>query len=238
MKSMKSRVQSCRTPLMLTVILLLVGVLAISASSPAYAKSKKKKKKTKYTYEVTLAHAKNDEKGRFSWASYGAKPGDQRGNEVAMDSYYSYSGWTYVARPKSAAAAKIIAKQAIKGCKNNKIGYGKDGLQLYDEAEKVGFQLNKIKVKVHTDCYQFIHTCCAAAGITASPIYLTLEMDYEEWYEDDDGPPQFSDQVFTIYRDKAHRKQAKMLKVGDILVRQGKKQHAAIVCKIKKKKVK
>ena len=179
MKSTRNRVQSCRWPVFLTVVLLLVAAIAVSASSPVYAKSKKKKKKAKVTYQVTLAHAKNDEKGRFSSASYGAKPGDQKGNEVAMDSYFSYSGWTYVARPKNPAAAKIIAQQAINGCKNNNIGYGKDGIQLYDAAEMVNFQLNNIQVKVHTDCYQFVHTCCAAAGITASPIFLDVEGDTE-----------------------------------------------------------
>ena len=204
-------------------MMVLAAMTAVLAAGPAWAKKKK------VTYQVTLAHAKNDERGRASYDSYGAKPGDQKGNEVAMDSYFSYSGWTYVARPKNAAAAKAIAKQAINGCKNNKIGYGKDGLQLYDAAEEVGFKLKNIKKKCHTDCFQFVATCCAAAGLHTDPIYAGREEDYKE-EEDFDNP--YTE--FIIFRDKAHRRTASLLKVGDILVREG-RNHAAIVCKIKKK---
>lgn len=240
MKRIKSRmgVLSCRRPAFFAMLMLFSAVIAISTAGPAYAK---KKKKAKYRYTVTIAHAKNDEKGRSSSRSWGSKAGDQK-REVSMDPLGYYNHWSYVARPKSRDAAKIIAKQAIAGCKNKKIGYGKDEPSLYDEAEKVNFNLKKIKKGVYTDCFMFVHTCCAAAGIFASPINLDdpakaeeMKALYAEWGEE---PPQYSYDVFTVLKDKAHRKKIKPenLKVGDILVRKNPK-HAAIVCKVKKKKI-
>lgn len=242
MKRIRNRMGalSFRRPAFFAMLMLFSAVIAISTAGPVYAK----KKKVKYKYTVTLAHAKNDEKGRSSSNSVGAKPGDQTKREVSMDSLGYYGGWSWVARPKSSKAAKIIAQQAIAGCKNNKIGYGKGEPSLATEAELVKYNLKKIDKKVNTDCFMFVHTCCAAAGIEASPIHLDDPAQaeeekayYAEWGEE---PPQHSYDVFTILKDKAHRNRIKPenLKVGDILVKMKKKsRHAAIVCKIKKKKI-
>lgn len=235
------RKAALRRPFLFVTVLLLVSVILACNAGPVYAKSKKKKK-TKYKYTVTLAHAKNDERGKGSWASVGSKPGDQTKKEVCMEPYGYYSGWTWswVARPKSRAAAKIIASQAIKGCKNNKIGYGKGEPSLQTEAEKVNFKLDKIKKKCYTDCFQFAGVCCQAAGITASPIYLDDPADAEYEIEYDGEKIQHSYDVFDILKDKAHRKKIKPqnLKVGDILVKLGKKKrHVAVVCKVKKTRI-
>ena len=225
MKNTGSRTQSIRTCTFPFLVMLLTMVFILGAAGPVWAKSKKKKSVS--FPPVALAHAKNDEKGRASSASMGAKPGDQRGNEVAVDSYYSYSGWTYVARAKDPIKAKIIANQAIAGCKNDKIGYGQDGPQLVEVAESVGYQLGSIQQACNVDCLDFVRTCCKAAGLETSPIHVGKEEDYDEYYNP------YTE--YEIFRDKAHRKSPKLLKVGDILVREGRK-HAAILVKNKKSK--
>ena len=206
----------------LMAAVMLISVFMIGGAGPVWAKSKKKS----VNYPVALAHAKNDEKGRYSGASKGAKPGDQRGNEVAVDSYFSYSGWTYVARAKDPVKAKLIAKQAIDGCNNDKIGYGADGLQLYEAAQEVLFQLGKVSQKCNTDCYGFVDACCFSAGLQTSPIGMRKGKEYDEGYN-----PYHE---YEFFWDKAHRKSAKLLKVGDILVRQG-KNHVAILVKNSKR---
>ena len=243
MKKIRNQIAavSARKGVFLAMIMLFSTVIAISTAGPVYAK---KKKKVKYKYTVTIAHAKNDERGKGSWDSKGSKPGDQTKKEVCMEPLGYYNSWSYVARPKSRKAAKTIAKQAIAGCKNNKIGYGKGDPSLSTAAEAVKYNLKNIKKKVYTDCFLFVEVCCNAAGIVASPIYLDdpaqaeeEKAEYAEWGEE---PPQRSYDVFDVLKDKAHRKKIKPenLKVGDILVRKTKKhRHAAIVCKIKKKKI-
>lgn len=171
--------------------------------STVYAKSKE---------PVVIGQATIGEKGKM----YGTKPGDQSGYEVStMNFTYrkgGWSGWTLVARAKDAAAAKKIAKAMKQACENDKIGYGKDGRQLYDEAQTVDFDLSKIKKKVNCDCYSLTATCAAAAGLNISPFYL----------EDSD--------TFKTFTSNAYCTKPNKLQPGDILVTLNRKHsHVAVV---------
>ena len=111
---------------------------------------------------VKLAAAHIDERGKAT----GGKAGDQTGKEVCVRTYYVHSkGWR-VLRPKSAAAADMIAQDAQAACDNPHIGYDQDQREsLYAAAEPYGFNCAKVKTNCETDCSALVRVCCAYAGI-------------------------------------------------------------------------
>jgi hypothetical protein len=109
-----------------------------------------------------LASAHGDEKG----GAHGGKAGDQTGNELSVRPYYIHSkGWR-VFRPIDPEKGLVIAHTAKAACDNPKIGYDQwQRLTLYNEAQKVGFDVAKVAVPCETDCSALVRVCCAAAGI-------------------------------------------------------------------------
>lgn len=111
---------------------------------------------------VYLASAHGDEKG----GAHGGKAGDQTGNELSVRPYYIHSkGWR-VFRPLDPEKGLVIAQTAKAACDNPNIGYDQwQRLTLYNEAQKVGFDVAKVAVPCETDCSALVRVCCAAAGI-------------------------------------------------------------------------
>lgn len=110
---------------------------------------------------VLIGHASINENGK----AYGGKPGDQTGKEVCERLWYDKS-WDYILRPKRMKIALESAKFCRKICANDHVGYTmdiNDRNSLYFEMVRLGFDVDKLKKYVSTDCSAFM-TCCAIAG--------------------------------------------------------------------------
>lgn len=136
---------------------------------------------------VYLASAHGDEKG----GAHGGKAGDQTGNELSVRPYYIHSkGWR-VFRPLDPEKGLVIAQTAKAACDNPNIGYDQwQRLSLYNEAQKVGFDVAKVAVPCETDCSALARVCCAAAGIdvrnfdtSTEPAALMATRQFEELTE-------------------------------------------------------
>lgn len=111
---------------------------------------------------VYLASAHGDERGK----AHGGQAGDQTGNEISVRGYYVHHKSWRVLRPKDPGKGMLIARAAKAACDNDKIGYDQwQRLTLYEQAQKVGFDLAKVAVPCETDCSALVRVCCAAAGI-------------------------------------------------------------------------
>lgn len=109
---------------------------------------------------IKIGHASKDERGKFNSGT----AGDQTGAEVYTRSWYN-AGWNVVLRPKSADLAEKSAVACEKACANNKIGYDQyQRNNLYKEAQKVGFDLAKIKTACECDCSSLMHVCAIVGG--------------------------------------------------------------------------
>lgn len=115
---------------------------------------------------VMVGSARIDENGN----AYGGSAGDQTGKEVSKQAWYKHSkGWR-VFRAKNAGVAAKIAKAMEAACANSKIGYDQwQRNTLYSQAEKVGFDISKVKTKCETDCSALVRVCCAYAGVMGLP---------------------------------------------------------------------
>lgn len=161
---------------------------------------------------VRVGNASIDERGR----ALGGQAGDQTGREVKVQPWYSYP-WTVVIRPKDAGVAEIIAKTMEAACKNDNIGYDQgQRTTLFDLAEKVGFDLSKVKTKCETDCSALVSVCVNAAGIKVSKhIYTGNELAVLE-----------STRKFEILKADKYLSKVDYLRRGDILLGKG---HTAVV---------
>lgn len=116
---------------------------------------------------VYVGSARSDENG----GAHSGKAGDQKsGKEVSTQKWYRHSkGWR-VFRAKDRAVALKICEAMEAACKNEKIGYDQwQRNTLYTQAEKVGFDIGKVKIACETDCSALVRVCCAWAGITDLP---------------------------------------------------------------------
>lgn len=115
---------------------------------------------------VKVGSARIDENGK----AHGGRAGDQTGKEVSTQSYYVHSkGWR-VFRAKDSAVAEKIARCMQAACDNKHVGYDQyERNTLYKQAEKVGFDVNKVTSDCETDCSALVRVCCAFAGILGLP---------------------------------------------------------------------
>ena len=150
----------------------------------------------------------------------GGLAGDQTGREVKIQEWYSYP-WIAVIRPKDRIIAEKIAQTMESACKNDNIGYDQSQrTTLFDLAEKVNFDLSKIKTKCETDCSALVSVCVNAAGIKISKhIYTGNELDVLN-----------KTGKFEILRSSKYLYKPIYLERGDILLGKG---HTAIVIAIK-----
>lgn len=112
------------------------------------------------TMAVKIGHAAKDERKKYN----SGQAGDQTGVEVYTLNWYN-AGWNVVLRPKSASLAEKSAVACEKACANNKIGYDQyQRNNLYKEAQKVGFDIAKIKTACECDCSSLMHTCAIIGG--------------------------------------------------------------------------
>jgi len=149
---------------------------------------------------VYLGSAHGDENGR----AHGGKAGDQTGNELSARPYYNHSkGWR-IFRPISKEKGLAIARAAKAACNNPNIGYDQwQRLTLYNEAQKVGFDLAKVAVPCETDCSALVQVCCAAAGINVRNFDTSTEAQAL---------------MATGQFEEIHTKNPERLRAGDILV--------------------
>ena len=111
---------------------------------------------------VKIGSARIDENGK----AYGGQAGDQRGGEVATQSYYVHkSGWR-VFRALDANAADRIGRAMQMACDNNHIGYDQwQRDSLWNAVQNTGFDIDQLVKDVETDCSALVRVCCAYAGI-------------------------------------------------------------------------
>ena len=161
---------------------------------------------------VKIGHASASESGGKS----GAK-GDQTGGEVCIRNYYVYSsGWDEVLRPSDKNIAEKAALACEKGCKNPNVGYGQtDRNTAHTEAQRVGYDLEKINKPCNTDCSAYVTLCEIAAGVKGleytgnAPTTRNMRRVFLRTGQ------------FTLLTDKKYLESSDYLKRGDILVAEG-----------------
>jgi len=110
---------------------------------------------------VYFASARIDENGN----ARGGKAGDQTGREVMRQPFYIHDGGWIVLRPKDPAMAEKIAWDMNAACDNNLIGYDQNQRDtLLNAAKAVGYDVNRVNVKVETDCSALVRVAVAYAG--------------------------------------------------------------------------
>lgn len=108
---------------------------------------------------VKIGHARASEKGNAN----GVK-GDSTGREVEVGLFYD-GNWDFVAIHPDAEVREKHAKAVEAACANNKIGYGQgDRNTLNAEAEKVKYEISKIKKSCNCDCSSLQNVAAMASG--------------------------------------------------------------------------
>lgn len=165
-------------------------------------------------YKTFISHAVHDERGKSS----GGKSGDQTGTEVLTQEWYCHesSPWLNVFRAKKKEAQEQIAKCAEDIVKAN-VGYDQsERTTLYNEANKVGFDIEKISVPVETDCSAMVSVCVNASGINIP----------KDMYTGNEYNVLMATGQFDVFAGKEYTRSSQKLKRGDILLKSG---HTAIV---------
>ena len=110
---------------------------------------------------VKVGSARIDENGNANWG----KAGDQNGQEVAIEPYYSHRlGW-YMLRAKDENVARKIGLAMTEACLNDNIGYDQSGRYGVIECLKVYGRIAKINKPTEADCSSLVRACCIQAGI-------------------------------------------------------------------------
>lgn len=153
---------------------------------------------------VKIGSARMGENGKIT----GGKPGDQTGNEVSTQNWYSHSkGWR-VFRAKDPAKRKLIAECMAKACANSKIGYNQNQRStLYAAVKNKGYDPDKITDKVNTDCSALVRVCCCYAGIIVNDFNTATE-----------ASRLMGTGAFTELTGNTYTKSSDRLMAGDILV--------------------
>lgn len=160
-----------------------------------------------------IGHASLDERGKVS----GGAAGDQTGREVCTRPWYD-KGWNKVIRPTEKEVAEGIAKAMKAACKNDNIGYDQSQrTTLYKQAKAKKWDISKITEKCETDCSALVAVCVNAAGVEVSgDMYTGNESDVLE-----------KTGRFKVLKDAKYTKSDRLLKKGDILLKEG--SHTAVV---------
>ena len=163
---------------------------------------------------VIIGSARSDERGKIT----GGTAGDQTGKEVSTQNYYVHSkGWR-VLRAKDAAKRKLLAAAMKAACANSKIGYDQNERgDLYELAEKVGFDPANVTTACETDCSALVRVCCAYAGIKVDNFNTSTQANIL-----------LASGAFTELKGEKYTTQSAYLMAGDILVTK-KKGHTVIV---------
>ena len=116
---------------------------------------------------VRIAHSSIDENGKIT----GGKAGDQTKKEVCIRNWYN-SSWQYVIRFNDPEMGKKAAEIMEQIALNDKIGYDQSGRNtLLAEAEKVNFDIKKIKTPCESDCSAAVTVACIGAGVPKEALY-------------------------------------------------------------------
>lgn len=166
---------------------------------------------------VRIANASISENGTVT-----GERGDQTTREVCIRDYYVYKyGWDLVLRP-SADIADKVARNAEIIAKNNYVGYSQpDRNSLHTEAQRVGYDLDKIVTPCNCDCSSDATVCAIAAGVKSleytsnAPTTRTMESAFLRTGK------------FTVLKESKYLTSDKYLMRGDILVSVG--HHTVIV---------
>ena len=160
--------------------------------------------------------ASQDERGKLT----GGKAGDQTGKEVKTGQWYNF-GQKYVLRYKNRSKAHKHAEALRKICERNLAGYDQgQRLTLYNELNKVNFDVDKLKAKCECDCSSLQNACAIIAGarkIQASA-YTGIMVDVYKRSPD-----------FEVLTDKKYLTSGDYLLEGDISVAPGKHTIGCIV---------
>ena len=117
---------------------------------------------------VKIAHASSDENGRIS----GGKAGDQTGRETRIQNWYA-NNWHYVIRFLKPEMREKFAKAMEDIANNPNVGYAQDDRNtLLKEAEKVGWDISKIKTPCEADCSSAVTVACICAGVPKNALYV------------------------------------------------------------------
>ena len=161
---------------------------------------------------VKIGHASASEtKGKSG------QKGDQTGGEVCIRDFYIYpGGYSYVLRPTDPNIAEKAALACEKGCKNNFVGYGQpDRNTAHSEAQRVGYDLEKINRPCNTDCSAYMTLCEIAAGVKGleyvgnAPTTRNMKQAFLRTGQ------------FTLLTDPKYLTGSEYLKRGDVLVAEG-----------------
>jgi len=153
---------------------------------------------------VVVGSARSDERGKLS----GGKAGSQTEREISKQNFYVHSKGWYVLRAKDPKVAEKIAKNMEYACDSLAVGYDQgQNTTLWKEAEKVGFDISKVKTPCETDCARLVRVCIKYSGI-----------DVADFYTGNMKAVIMSTGKFELFTEDKYCKQEDFLKRGDILV--------------------
>lgn len=116
---------------------------------------------------IKIAHSAIDENGKI----FGGQAGDQNGKEVCIVPWWD-KGWNVVIRFKDPAQREKFAAAMEAIAKNDNIGYAQDSRNtLLKEAEKVNWDIAKIKTPCECDCSSAVSVAAICAGISKTYMY-------------------------------------------------------------------
>lgn len=167
---------------------------------------------------VRIGNSRIDENGN----AHGGAAGDQTGNEIRVQTWYS-KPWTLVLRPRNAAVAEKMAQAMEAACANDNIGYDQWQRETaHTQAKKVNYDLSRITTKCECDCSSLVALCAMAAGVDVytgnggkAPTTGKMRSVYE------------ATGAFEVLTDAKYLESDTYLKRGDVLLKPG--SHTAMV---------